>query len=61
MDQAKNFENFLKLYNICVIANEYENACLRRTYLHRAKNLSRTIKNTKMIARDDEWMILDTH
>ena len=43
MDQAKNFENFLRTFNLSVVAKEYEAACMKRTYLNRYKNASKRI------------------
>lgn len=46
IDQAKNFENFLKNYNLRVVAKEYETACMRKSYLDKAKSFSKKLKTT---------------
>lgn len=35
LEQRKDFVNFLKNYNLSVIAEEYEKACLRKSYYKR--------------------------
>lgn len=43
MDQAKNFENFLKNFNLAVVAKDYEAACSKRTYLNRCKTVHKQL------------------
>ena len=51
MDQGKNFENFLKNYNLSIIAKEYENVCMRKSYLNKAKTL-KSIKTKKLLSEE---------
>jgi hypothetical protein len=44
MDQAKIFSNFLKNYNLHTIAKQYEDSCLKKSYLLRTRVLSRDFK-----------------
>lgn len=49
IDQSKVFMNFLKSFNVGVVAVDYEKACMKKSYSKRNRAISRTPTTKKMI------------